>query len=297
MVISLCLCFGLAFFCGLPVLSSTCPAECNCFYHKLSDGSKARSVQCSDPELTSVPANFPSDISKLRIEKTDITQISSEAFITLRNLQFLWMSFNSLSELHVDSFRGLSSLNELRLEGNFLTSFPWDSLTDMPSLRLLDLHNNKITSIPVDAVVYIKNVTYLDLSSNSLTTVPSEVLLMWFSAKPAQEAENSKLILGLHDNPWQCDCRLFDLVQFQKSPSSSLAFIDTHLRCSEPESFSGVLFLNVEIRRCQLPRVHTAVAKVRSWIGNNVLLRCGTVGVPMPELTWSRADGNAINGT
>lgn len=102
---------------------------------------------------------------------------------------------------------------------------------------------------------------------------------------------------GLHDNPWQCDCRLFDLVQFQKSPSSTSAFIDTHLRCSEPESFSGVLFLDVEIRRCQAPRVHTAVAKVRSSVGNNVLLRCGTVGVPMPELTWSRADGKAINGT
>lgn len=102
---------------------------------------------------------------------------------------------------------------------------------------------------------------------------------------------------GLHDNPWQCDCRLFDLVQFQKSPSSALAFIDTQLRCLEPESVSGVLFLDVEIRRCQAPRVNAAVAKVRSLEGSNVLLRCGTVGVPMPELTWTRADKKAINGT
>lgn len=257
------------------------------------------------------------------MEKTDITQISSEAFISLRNLEFLWMSFNALSRLHVDSFRGLSVLNELRLEGNFITSFPWESLTDMPNLSFLDLHNNKIASVPAEAAVYIKNLTYLDLSSNSLTTLPSEVLLMWFAAKPVQGAENTKMILGkidcfsdllillflyllrklifnspgLHDNPWQCDCRLFDLVQFQKSSSSTSAFIDTHLRCSKPESFSTVLFLDVEIRRCQVPRVHTAVAKVRSLEGNNVLLRCGTVGVPMPELAWSRADGKTINGT
>lgn len=110
------------------------------------------------------------------------------------------MSFNSLSVLHVDSFRGLSVLNELRLEGNFIASFPWESLTDMPNLRLLDLHDNKITSIPAEAAVYVKNLTYLDLSSNSLSTLPSEVLLMWFSAKPAQDAENSKMILGKTDH-------------------------------------------------------------------------------------------------
>ncbi|XP_060745307.1 leucine-rich repeat, immunoglobulin-like domain and transmembrane domain-containing protein 1 [Tachysurus vachellii] len=297
MFVFLSLCLGLVFSTGLPVLSAACPVRCSCFYHKLSDGSKARSVLCSDPELTSIPTDFPSDVTKLRIEKTDITQISSEAFISLRNLEFLWMSFNSLSVVHVDSFRGLSMLTELRLEGNFITSFPWESLTDVPDLRLLDLHNNRINSIPSEAAVYIRNLTYLDLSSNSLTTVPSEVLLMWFSAKLPQEPEESKIILGLHDNPWQCDCRLFDLVQFQKSPSSTSAFTDSHLRCSEPESFSGVLFVDVEIQRCQVPRVHTAVAKVRSLVGNKVLLRCGTVGVPMPQLTWSRADGKAINGT
>lgn len=102
---------------------------------------------------------------------------------------------------------------------------------------------------------------------------------------------------GLHDNPWACDCRLYDLVQFQKFPSLSVAFIDTRLRCSAPESVSGVLFSDTELRQCQLPRIHTAVAKVRSAVGNNVLLRCGTIGVPVPDLTWRRADGRALNGT
>ncbi|KAI9546806.1 hypothetical protein NQZ68_022751 [Dissostichus eleginoides] len=220
----------------LPLLCSSCPAQCSCFYHKLSDGSKA-------------------------------------------------------------SFRGLYNLDELRLDGNSLTSFPWDSLTDMPTLRLLDLHNNKISAIPADATIYIKNLTYLDLSSNTLNTVPSEVLTLWLSVKPSQDADSSKLILGLHDNPWMCDCRLYDLVQFQKSPSSSVALIDTRLRCADPESLSGVLFTEAELQRCQGPRVHTAVARVRSSLGNNVLLRCGTVGVPIPELSWSRADGKKMNGT
>ncbi|XP_041830151.1 leucine-rich repeat, immunoglobulin-like domain and transmembrane domain-containing protein 1b [Melanotaenia boesemani] len=286
-------CLAVAF---LPLMRASCPSQCSCFFHKLSDGSKARSVLCNDPEITVIPPNFPIDTSKLRIEKTAITRIASNNFHYLNNLEFLWMSFNSLNALEADSFRGLYNLDELRLDGNSLTYFPWESLTDMQILRLLDLHNNKISSIPTSATMYIKNITYLDLSSNSLTTLPAETLTMWLSVKPSQDSE-SKLILGLHDNPWLCDCRLYDLVQFQKSPSSSVALIDTRLKCADPESLSGVFFTEAELQRCQGPRVHTAVARVRSSLGNNVLLRCGTVGVPIPELSWSRADGKKMNGT
>uniref|UniRef100_A0A8B9LBH9 Leucine-rich repeat, immunoglobulin-like and transmembrane domains 1a n=1 Tax=Astyanax mexicanus TaxID=7994 RepID=A0A8B9LBH9_ASTMX len=257
----------------------------------------SRSVICNDPEISLVPASFPADTSKLRIEKTAIKRIPSEAFNYLSNLEFLWMSFNVLASLNTDSFRGLYSLEELRLDGNSLTTFPWESLMDMPSLRLLDLHNNQLSSVPPEATLYIKNLTYLDLSSNNLLTLPSEVLATWLTIKAVQGLESSKMILGLHDNPWLCDCRLYDLVQFQKSPSLSVAFIDTRLRCADPESLSGVLFSDAELRRCQSPRVHTAVARVRSAVGNNVLLRCGTIGVPIPELAWRRADGKLLNGT
>ncbi|XP_034408368.1 leucine-rich repeat, immunoglobulin-like domain and transmembrane domain-containing protein 1a [Cyclopterus lumpus] len=276
---------------------SSCPSQCSCFYHNLSDGSKARSVICNDPEISLVPVGFPVDTSKLRIEKTAIQRIPSEAFNSLSSLEFLWMSFNTLSTLSPDSFRGLLNLEELRLDGNALTAFPWESLMDMPSLRLLDLHNNQLPSLPAEATIYIKNLTYLDLSSNSLLTLPTEVLFTWLAVKPVEGPESSKMILGLHDNPWVCDCRLYDLVQFQKSPTFSVAFIDTRLRCSAPESVSGVLFSDAELRRCQLPRIHTAVARVRSAVGNNVLLRCGTIGVPIPDLSWRKADGRLLNGT
>uniref|UniRef100_A0A8C2WE64 Leucine-rich repeat, immunoglobulin-like and transmembrane domains 1a n=1 Tax=Cyclopterus lumpus TaxID=8103 RepID=A0A8C2WE64_CYCLU len=291
--------FILCIYVGLKILLCflSCPSQCSCFYHNLSDGSKARSVICNDPEISLVPVGFPVDTSKLRIEKTAIQRIPSEAFNSLSSLEFLWMSFNTLSTLSPDSFRGLLNLEELRLDGNALTAFPWESLMDMPSLRLLDLHNNQLPSLPAEATIYIKNLTYLDLSSNSLLTLPTEVLFTWLAVKPVEGPESSKMILGLHDNPWVCDCRLYDLVQFQKSPTFSVAFIDTRLRCSAPESVSGVLFSDAELRRCQLPRIHTAVARVRSAVGNNVLLRCGTIGVPIPDLSWRKADGRLLNGT
>lgn len=155
-----------------------------------------RSVICNDPELTLVPASFPYDTSKLRIEKTAIKKIPSEAFKYLPNLEFLWMSFNELSSVNVDSFRGLNSLEELRLDGNSLTAFPWESLKYMPNLKLLDLHSNKLSSVPTEAAKYIRPLTYLDLSSNNLLTMPSEVLSTWMTVKPNKGAEISKNILG-----------------------------------------------------------------------------------------------------
>uniref|UniRef100_A0A674F0W9 Leucine-rich repeat, immunoglobulin-like and transmembrane domains 1a n=1 Tax=Salmo trutta TaxID=8032 RepID=A0A674F0W9_SALTR len=278
--------------CAFPSSVSACPSQCSCFFHNLSDGSKARSVICNDPEISLVPASIPVDTSKLRIEKTAIQRIPSEAFNYLPNLEFLWMSFNVLSALNPDSFRGLLDLEELRLDGNALTAFPWESLMDMSSLRLLDLHNNRLTSVPADATMYMTNLTYLDLSSNNLLTVPAEVLA-YLTTGIFLNFNHP----GLHDNSWVCDCRLYNLIQFQKSPTLSVALIDTRLRCSTPESLSGVLFSDAELRRCQAPRIHTAVARVRSALGNNVLLRCGTIGIPSPDLAWRRADGKALNGT
>ncbi|GAA6111137.1 leucine-rich repeat, immunoglobulin-like domain and transmembrane domain-containing protein 1a [Tachysurus ichikawai] len=282
---------------GFPPAQTSCPSQCSCVYHNLSDGSRSRSVICNDPEISLVPGSFPADTSKLRIEKTSIKRIPSEAFKDLTSLEFLWLSFNVLSSVNVDSFRGLNSLQELRLDGNALTVFPWECLKNMPNLKLLDLHSNKLSSVPAEAAKYIRSLTYLDLSSNHLVTMPSEVLSTWMTIKPSQGAESSKMIIGLHDNHWLCDCRLYDLVQFQKSPSLSVAFIDTSLRCTAPESLSGVLFSDADLRRCQEPKVHSAVSRIRSTVGNNVLLRCGAIGVPMPKLTWRRVDGKILNGT
>lgn len=123
--------------------------------------------------------NFPVDTVKLRIEKTVIRRIPPEAFYYLMELQYLWVTYNSVASLEARSFYNLRQLHELRLDGNSLAAFPWASLLDMPHLRTLDLHNNRITSVPNAAVRYLKNLTYLDLSSNRLTTLPPAFLESW----------------------------------------------------------------------------------------------------------------------
>ncbi|KAG8551805.1 hypothetical protein GDO81_004278 [Engystomops pustulosus] len=259
----------------------------------------AMEVLCSDPEMTLTPVNIPTDTFKLRIEKTSIRRVQAEAFYLLTNLEFLWMPYNSILSLSVVTLRGLRKLQELRLDGNDLTSFPWESLASTPRLRLLDLHNNELSSIPKDAARYMKNITYLDLSSNKLLTLPQELIASWLNLHSASYFSNdhSTLILGLQDNPWLCDCSLYEMVHFLNFPSPSVAFIEPRLKCYSPRSLAGVQFNQVELRKCQSPVIHTSVAKLKTMIGSTVLLRCGTMGIPIPELTWRRSDGNPINGS
>lgn len=138
-----------------------------------------RSVLCNDLDMNEVPVNFPVDTVKLRIEKTVIRRIPAEAFYYLEELQYLWVTCNSVASLDASSFYNLKQLHELRLDGNSLAAFPWASLRDMPHLRTLDLHNNRITSVPNEVVRYLKNLAYLDLSSNRLTTLPPDFLESW----------------------------------------------------------------------------------------------------------------------
>lgn len=87
------------------------------------------------------------------------------------------------------------------------------------------------------------------------------------------------------------------MVHFLNFQSPNIAFVEPRLKCFTPRSLAGISFSQVELRKCQSPVVHTSVAKVKTILGSTVLLRCGTTGVPIPELSWRRADGNPLNGT
>ncbi|XP_069466918.1 leucine-rich repeat, immunoglobulin-like domain and transmembrane domain-containing protein 1 [Ambystoma mexicanum] len=286
-------------FSGLPWTICSCPSQCMCTFHSLGDGTKSRVVLCNDHEMTLTPVNIPVDTVKLRIEKTAIRRVPGEAFHLLANLRFLWMPYNSVASLSLITFRGLRRLQELRLDGNDIAMFPWESLGDMPQLRLLNLHNNQLSSVPKEAAQFIRNISFLDLSSNRLMTLPQELIKTWMNLHTAPFISNdhSKLILGLQDNPWACDCSLYEMVHFLNFRSPLVALIESRLKCFTPRSLSGFLFSQVELRRCQSPVVHTAVDKMKTTLGSTVLLRCGTTGVPIPELSWRRADGYQLNGT
>ncbi|KAM5236003.1 leucine-rich repeat, immunoglobulin-like domain and transmembrane domain-containing protein 1 [Ctenodactylus gundi] len=284
---------------GLHQARGSCPSQCSCSLHILSDGSKARTVVCSDPDMTLPPASIPPDTCRLRLERTAIRRVPGEAFRLLGRLEQLWLPYNALSDLSGLTLRGLRRLRELRLPGNHLATFPWAALKDAPQLRLLDLQANRLATLPPEAVRFLGNLTFLDLSSNQLARLPQEMLLTWAHLKtgPFLPGRSARLVLGLQDNPWVCDCRLYDLVHLLDAWDSNLVFIEARLKCASPRSLAGVAFDQLELRKCQGPELRPGVTSIRSPLGSTVLLRCGATGVPGPEMNWRRANGRPLNGT
>ncbi|CAF98172.1 unnamed protein product, partial [Tetraodon nigroviridis] len=245
-----------------------------------------RLVQCSDSKMSAVPINVPSDTVKLRLEKTQISRVPRAAFYNLAELRFLWLTYNSITTIHPSSFVNLKALRELRLDGNLLASFPWEGLRDMPLLQSLGLHNNRLSNFPAHAAVFLPNITYLDLSSNRLTILPPELLDLWFPLLDKDGGRAQRRILGLHDNPWLCDCQISMLMSLSMSLGSPVVLMDQLLICSRAAGQSTILLTQAQFSRCTRPSVQPAATKVISPLGSNVILRCDATGYPTPTLTW-----------
>nr|XP_020500733.1 leucine-rich repeat, immunoglobulin-like domain and transmembrane domain-containing protein 3 [Labrus bergylta] len=287
------------FLCCLSMAHPFCPSQCTCVFHGRTDGAGTRSVLCNDPDMSDIPVNVPVDTVKLRVEKTAIRRIPTEAFYYLVDLRYLWITYNSITSVDTASFYNLKVLHELRLDGNMISMFPWESLKEMPRLRTLDLHNNRISSVPMEAIPFLLNITYLDLSSNKLATLPSELMDIWppFNGAAVSTNASQKVVLGLQDNPWFCDCKISKMIEISKMTVTPVVLMDQFLTCSGPENLAGVLFQRAEIDNCVKPTVMTSATKITSPLGSNVLLRCDTTGFPTPSLHWSKSDGSTVDNT
>ncbi|XP_075903059.1 leucine-rich repeat, immunoglobulin-like domain and transmembrane domain-containing protein 3a [Nelusetta ayraudi] len=285
--------------CCLRTAHSFCPSQCTCVFHGGTDGTGTRSVLCNDPDMSDIPVNVPVDTVKLRVEKTAVRRIPTEAFYYLAELRYLWITYNSVTSVDTASFYNLKVLHELRMDGNMISLFPWESLREMPRLKTLDLHNNRITNVPVEAIPYILNITYLDLSSNKLATLPADLMDIWppFNGVPVSANASQKVVLGLQDNPWFCDCKISKLIEISKMTDTPVVLMDLFLTCSGPENLAGVLFQRAELDNCVKPSVMTSATKITSPLGSNVLLRCDATGFPTPALYWAKTDGSPVNNT
>ncbi|KAK7904757.1 hypothetical protein WMY93_017364 [Mugilogobius chulae] len=265
----------------------SCPTLCTCTSAQATQ--EPRSVLCSDSQTVTVPTNIPVNTVKLRLEKTQISRLPRAAFYNLSELRFLWLTYSSLRSIHTSSFVNLKTLRELRLDGNQLTAFPWEGLRDMPRLQILDLHNNRLSSLPAHAALFLFNITFLDLSSNRLTLLPTEMLDLW-SPLPGQEENTAqKRVLGLHDNPWLCDCQISMVASLSVSLGSPVVLVDPVLMCIRSVGQGGALLMPVQWSRCMRPSVQPAATRVVSPVGSNVILRCEATGYPTPTLSWVKA--------
>ena len=242
--------------------------------------------------MGSVPDNIPTDLSKIRIENSHLTELPRGSFSKVGNLVYLWLNFNDIALMNAQSLQGLGNLTELRLQGNKLSSMPWTAFLDAPKLKILDLKHNRLDVLPEHALRHLPGLTYLDLSFNLLKIISKDVFLNWplyITTEKAWGKEGfvSNVVLALHDNPWQCDCRLKGFVEFIRAVSPPLILMNSYLKCAGPDAKVGKFFHEVNIKTCVKPVTSALEANVGVALGASATLTCLAKARPEPTIQWT----------
>lgn len=144
-----------------------CPYECHC-------NKVAQIADCSSRNLTQVPANFPKDIKRIRLERNNITEIGRYAFQGLRRLQRIDISNNNIYNIDPLAFSGgLQSLNSLILYSNKLEHLPANVFSELSQLSLLLLNANSLRNIDRELFQSLASLNLLSLYDNNIATLPS----------------------------------------------------------------------------------------------------------------------------
>ncbi|CAM9274203.1 unnamed protein product, partial [Ectocarpus fasciculatus] len=88
------------------------------------------------------------------------------------NLEILWLNKNGCGEVDEGLFSGLSKLQFLRLTFNSLSSLPEDVFNDLGQLQELYLGYNHLTTLPAGVFSNQGQLLYLGLNDNLLETLP-----------------------------------------------------------------------------------------------------------------------------
>uniref|UniRef100_A0A671PMM4 Leucine-rich repeat, immunoglobulin-like and transmembrane domains 2 n=1 Tax=Sinocyclocheilus anshuiensis TaxID=1608454 RepID=A0A671PMM4_9TELE len=233
------------------------------------------SLTCMEAPLSGIPEDIPADLTKIQIEKSQLSELPKAAFSRVKLLKHLWLNFNDIAIINIKSLEGLGNLTELRLQGNKLRSGPWTAFEETPNLKILDLKHNRLT--------------YLDLSSNQLSVISKDVFLNW----PLYHTENkheqptvSNVVLALNDNPWLCDCRLGGFIEFIKSLSPPFILMNSYLTCSGPDFKADIFFHDVDLKTCVKPVVSAPDTNITVPLGGNIMLTCFATARPEPAVRW-----------
>ena len=202
---------------------SKCPRECRCKWI-----SGKRTAECQNNRLSALPIfPMPDKIQVLHMNGNPLSMLPDKAFVKagLINVQKVYMSNCSVSDLHPGAFSDLVILIELDLSNNnlrslhpgtfngnirirklWLTNNPIRSLPrnfvfpDMPHLRILDLSHGLLTRLGRTVFSKLEYLEVLHLNHNRFHRLDKRVFVPVKSLKS----------LTLEGNPWHCDCRLQD---------------------------------------------------------------------------------------
>ncbi|GFR18054.1 leucine-rich repeat, immunoglobulin-like domain and transmembrane domain-containing protein 3 [Trichonephila clavata] len=287
--------------CAIFVLSasvncySECPSVCSC---KWKNGKQT--AECTGNGLSVIPSDLNAATQVIDLSRNSFIEIPSQSFHQkgLVNLQKIFISECGINTIAPDAFFQLRNLVELDLSRNMLQSIPTNALNDCPNLRRLQLAHNPIKQIdsgvfsPLShltnlglanchikhlqpgALVGLDNLESIELDGNQLTTLSIDVL------KPLTELHE----LNLHNNPWQCDCRIQEIRLWMienKIPLSIPPY------CEAPAVVKDMSWNDMSLDDFACPPVMVHVPTENTVIvGHNASILCQVDANPKASIHW-----------
>ncbi|NXG06020.1 MXRA5 protein, partial [Sakesphorus luctuosus] len=231
---------------GLPPGALGCPQPCACYL--------PTEVHCTFRSLAAVPARIAKHVERinfgfnsiqsiyensfagltklelLMIHGNDIQNIPNGALKDLVSLQVFKISYNKLKVITGQTLQGLSSLMRLHMDHNRIEFIHPNAFNGLTSLRLVhlegnllqQLHPNTFSTFMVLDYFKLSTVRHLYLSENALRTLPAGI----FQGMPLLEN------LYLHGNPWDCDCSLKWLLEWNEASGGVL-------KCKKDKAYEG----------------------------------------------------------
>lgn len=129
-------------------------------------------------------------LAHLNLGDNRLTELPSDVFHPLQQLQYLNLTGNRLTTLPRASFQGLDWLEEIDLSRNRLSVLPYQVFALCKSLARLDLSGNLLVSLPDHSFRPNKNLQELVLSANRLTKLPPRLFSGLNQLKILELADN-----------------------------------------------------------------------------------------------------------
>lgn len=243
-------------------------------------------ADCFDKDLVTVPRSLPVEINVLTLNGNLLSKLEIDEFRHYHSLQEIYLVRNRIAVVAPDAFRGLHNLQILDFELNRLTGVPTAVFQHLPSLRMLTLKSNPIKILTHDSFKGLSNIEMLNLENCRLQRVHphafrglhklNELNIINNELQGLGEAMSDYLpaslsVVRLHNNPWNCDCRLRWLRRrLAAARTINWDFASNSPVCAEPRLLADIAWRHLGWERFACPSVIVnTVTSVRFRPGGN----------------------------
>ncbi|XP_071215356.1 leucine-rich repeat and fibronectin type III domain-containing protein 1-like protein isoform X1 [Salvelinus alpinus] len=233
------------------------------------------------------------DLHALHLDANRLTMLDDTHFQGLVNLRHMILANNQLHSISEGAFQDfLETLEDLDLSYNNLVNIPWETIGLLASVNTLSLDHNLIEMVPEGIFSNLHKLARLDMTSNKLKKIPPDPLFLRIPVYAKLKGSPlTSLVLSFGGNPLHCNCELMWLRRLTRE--------DDLETCASPRELAGKYFWTIREEEfvCEPPMITRHTSKMFVMEGQEVSLRCKSVGDPEPSTHWVSPEGKLIGNT